>query len=111
LAIRVLLRTAWKTGEKTVSREAISISINAHGARLKLLSKSPPTDRIVLENIANRALRVARIISVTGLAKEPGAYIVNVEFTEPSPEFWGQVYSYSLNGVKLVHVDERLLVK
>ena len=89
--------------------EAVTVSINAHGAYLKLLTDAEPHGRIVLENIANHEAQEVRIVSVEPVSNETGAFMTSVEFSKPAPEFWGRVYFYSTQGLEVMYVNEQLL--
>jgi hypothetical protein len=110
ISIRVLLHAGWKIDDQPVLCDAITVSVNAHGALLKVLSETAPAPQVVLENIANREVQEVRVISAAPVPAEPGAYMVAVEFSGPEPQFWKRVYSYSnRRGIELIDLNDRLV--
>lgn len=109
ISIRVLLHAGWKVAGQPVLCDAITVSVNAHGALLKVLSDTAPAPSIVLENIANREVQEVRVISAAQVPNEPGAHMVAVQFNGPEPQFWKRVYSYSTRGgLELIDLNNRL---
>jgi hypothetical protein len=88
LSVRVLVRAGWKSAGNAILCDAITVSVNTHGALLKLLTKHPPEDRVVLENMDTGETQEARVVSVASVPKESGAYMVSVELGRPDSEFW-----------------------
>ena len=110
LAIRVLLRVEWTAGDRTLAQQAVSESISAHGALVKLTADNPPFGQLLLENPATTQRQPARVVTVGAIAEGSKTYIVGVEFDTPSPEFWGTVYFYSAQGLEVLQLENELLV-
>lgn len=109
LTIRVLLRAEWKLGDETIARDAVTESINAHGALLRLMTECVPVDQVVLWNVANHEEQHARVVGVEPARGRTGEYLVRVEFKADAPEFWGRVYSRTSQGLKTLHITEAWL--
>jgi hypothetical protein len=110
LAIRILVRVEWEAGEKTVAQQAISESISAHGALLKITADTPPFGRLLLENPATTERLYARVVKVGAVAEGSKTFMVGVDFEAPSPEFWGTVYIYTAQGIEILKLQNDLFV-
>jgi hypothetical protein len=109
LAMRVLLKAEWKVRKGTITRDAITESISAHGALLRLMDECPPVDRVVLWNVASHQEQQARVVGVEPVGGKTGEYLVRVDFEADAPQFWGRVYSPTRQGLKTLHIAEARL--
>jgi hypothetical protein len=110
LAIRILLRVEWTAGEQTISKQAVSESISAHGVLVKLTADNPPLGRVLVENLATAERQHAHVVKVGAVSEGSKTYMVGLEFETPCPEFWGTVYFYSAQGVEILHLEDNLLL-
>jgi hypothetical protein len=95
LAIRAFLLAKWKVGEETIVRNAVTESINAHGALLTLMAEHVPDDRVTLVNVINQEEQRARVVGVQPDGSGTGTYRMRVEFEVPAPQFWWRVCFHS----------------
>jgi len=108
-AVRVFLLVGWKVGEETIVRNAVSESINEHGALLKLMAECAPIDRVILVNVVNHEEQKARVVMVEPVRQGAGTYTLRVEFEAPAPQFWGMIYFHSRDGFETHYIPEGCL--
>jgi hypothetical protein len=67
-----------------------TLVVNAHGALLALKGMVVPKQRLFLQNTASGEQQECRVISVNHEMSGPPT--VAVEFSKPSPSFWGVAF-------------------
>jgi hypothetical protein len=85
LQIRLLLETRLEDG-KTVTMDAFTLVVNAHGGLLEITTKLPKGQQILLINAASGAKISCRVLAAR--KSLDGVFAVAFEFESPSADFW-----------------------
>lgn len=73
-----------------LASEAVTITVNAHGALLRLPWGVPIGRQLVLTNSVLLKTQTVTVVFVR--YETDGNFYVGVEFTEPNPTFWGLAF-------------------
>ncbi len=73
-------------GENPLCEETTTLTVNVHGALIRLQAKPQFHERVKLQNISTNEMQEAEVVYVS--ESNDGNFRVGVEFTKPNPSFW-----------------------
>jgi CheY-like chemotaxis protein len=87
MSIQVRIRVERQSeSENPLCEETTTLTVNVHGALIRLQAKPQFHEKVKLQNISTNEMQDAEVVYIS--ESNDGNFRVGVEFTKPNPSFW-----------------------